>query len=131
MSQSPGRKRRFLSLGALNVLLTNLILQALLLVLSTGLATLLSQLVNVALGFVLYGRWVFRVERLQKRAALRYGLLALCLWWGNWLGINGLAGLGWSRNLAALALVPGLAAVSYAVQKVLVFPPAAQPSVLK
>ena len=73
MSHVPGRKRRFLSFGALNVLLTNLLLQVLLLVLSTGLATLLSQLVNVALGFVLYGRWVFRVERLQKRAALRYG----------------------------------------------------------
>jgi putative flippase GtrA len=131
MPQSPGRKRRFLSLGALNVLLTNLLLQALLLVLPTGLATLLSQLVNVALGFVLYGRWVFRVERLQKRAALRYGVLALCLWWANWFGISWLAELGWSRNLGALVLVPFLAAVSYAAQKVFVFPSAAQASVLK
>ena len=130
MSHVPGRKRRFLSFGALNVLLTNLLLQALLLVLSTGLATLLSQLVNVALGFVLYGRWVFLVERLQKRAALRYGVLAVCLWWANWLGISWLADQGWARNLAALALVPFLAGVSYAAQKFVVFRPAAERGVL-
>ena len=121
--QSPtsGRKRRFLGYGALNVLLTNLLLQLLLLVLHTGLATLLSQLLNVGLGFVLYGKKVFRVERLQKRAALRYGLLALLLWWANWAGITGLAGWGLQRNLAALALVPVLAALSYVLQKAVVF----------
>jgi hypothetical protein len=121
--QSPtsGRKRRFLGYGALNVLLTNLLLQLLLLVLHTGLATLLSQLLNVGLGFVLYGKKVFRVERLQKRAALRYGLLAVLLWWANWAGITGLAGWGLQRNLAALALVPVLAAVSYSAQKWVVF----------
>ena len=121
--QSPtsGRKRRFLGYGALNVLLTNLLLQLLLLVLHTGLATLLSQLLNVGLGFVLYGKKVFRVERLQKRAALRYGLLAVLLWWANWAGITGLASWGLQRNLAALALIPLLAAVSYSAQKWVVF----------
>jgi len=121
--QSPtsGRKRRFLGYGALNVLLTNLVLQLLLLALHTGLATLLSQLLNVGLGFVLYGKKVFRVERLQKRAAVRYGLLALLLWWANWAGITGLAGWGLQRNLAALALVPVLAAFSYTAQKWVVF----------
>ena len=121
--QSPtsGRTRRFLGYGALNVLLTNLLLQLLLLVLHTGLATLLSQLLNVGLGFVLYGKKVFRVERLQKRAALRYGLLAVLLWWANWAGITGLAGWGLQRNLAALALIPLLAAVSYSAQKWVVF----------
>jgi putative flippase GtrA len=121
--QSPtsGRKRRFLGYGALNVLLTNLVLQLLLLALHTGLATLLSQLLNVGLGFLLYGKKVFRVERLQKRAALRYGLLAVLLWWANWAGITGLAGWGLQRNLAALALVPLLAAVSYTAQKWMVF----------
>jgi len=91
------------------------------LVLHTGLATLLSQLLNVGLGFVLYGKRVFRVERLQKRAALRYCLLALVLWWANWAGITGLAGWGLQRNLAALLLVPVLAGLSYVIQKFLVF----------
>jgi len=118
---SGGRKRRFLGYGALNVLLTNLVLQGLLLVLHTGLATLLSQLLNMGLGFVLYGKRVFRVERLQKRAALRYGLLAVVLWWANWAGITGLVGWGLQRNLAALLLVPVLAGLSYVIQKSLVF----------
>ena len=116
-----GRKRRFLGYGALNVALTNGALQGLLLVMATGWATLLSQLLNVALGFVLYGKKVFRVERLQKRAALRYGLLAVLLWWANWAGISGLAGWGLQRNLAALAMIPLLAAVSYSAQKWVVF----------
>ncbi|MGA1013418.1 GtrA family protein, partial [Vulcanococcus sp.] len=126
-----GRKRRFLGYGALNVLATNLVLQGLLLVLGTGLATFLSQLLNVGLGFVLYGKRVFRVERLQKRSALSYALMALGLWWCNWAGISLLAGWGLSRNLAALLLIPVLAALSYTVQKLVVFRQAPGEPVLK
>jgi hypothetical protein len=126
-----GRKRRFLGYGALNVLATNLALQGLLLVLGTGLATFLSQLLNVGLGFVLYGKRVFRVERLQTRSALSYALMALGLWWCNWAGISLLAGWGLSRNLAALLLIPVLAALSYTVQKLVVFRPAPGEPVLK
>ena len=46
MPQPTGRKRRFLGYGALNVALTNLVLQGLLVVMATGWATLLSQLLN-------------------------------------------------------------------------------------
>ena len=131
MLKGSGRKRRFLGYGALNVLATNLVLQGLLLVLGTGLATFLSQLLNVALGFVLYGKRVFRVERLQKRSALSYALMALGLWWCNWAGISLLAGWGLSRNLAALLLIPVLAALSYTVQKLVVFRQASCEPVLK
>ena len=121
MLKGSGRKRRFLGYGALNVLATNVVLQGLLLVMGTGLATFLSQLLNVGLGFVLYGKRVFRVERLQKRSALSYALMALFLWWCNWAGIDWLADLGLGRNLAALMLIPVLAALSYAVQKLVIF----------
>jgi len=131
MLKGTGRKRRFLGYGALNVLATNLVLQGLLLVLGTGLATFLSQLLNVGLGFVLYGKRVFRVERLQKRSALFYALMALGLWWCNWAGISLLAGWGLSRNLAALLLIPVLAALSYTVQKLVVFRQAPGEPVLK
>lgn len=126
-----GRKRRFLGYGALNVLATNLVLQGLLLVLGTGLATFLSQLLNVGLGFVLYGKRVFQVDRLQKRSALSYALMALGLWWCNWAGIRLLGGWGLSRNLAALLLIPVLAALSYTVQKLVVFRQAPGEPVLK
>lgn len=121
---SSGRKRRFLVYGVLNVGATNLLLQLLLSVpLATGLATLLSQLLNLALGYVLYGTRVFQVDRLRRRSAAAYGGLAVFLWWCNWGGIQGLAALGWPRNWAALALVPVLAALSYLLQKTLVFRP--------
>jgi putative flippase GtrA len=132
MLKGTGRKRRFLGYGALNVLVTNLVLQLLLWLFPAGelwlaAATLLSQSVNVALGFVLYGKKVFRVDRLQKRSAARYLLMALLLWWANWAGISGLAAWGLSRNLAALLLIPVLAAASYTLQKLVVFrqPPTA------
>ena len=85
----------------------------------------------MGLGFVLYGKRVFRVERLQKRSALSYALMALCLWWCNWAGISVLAGWGLSRNLAALLLIPVLAALSYTIQKLVVFRQAAFEPVLK
>ena len=121
-----GQKRRFLAFGILNVAITSGMLQALLAFnLATGLATLLSQLCNFGLGYVLYGTQVFRVQRLQFRSAATFGLLALLLWWGNWVGIQALAQFGWSRQLAALALIVPLAAISYGAQKLLVF---AEPS---
>ena len=131
MLKGSGRKRRFLGYGALNVLATNVVLQGLLLVVGTGLATFLSQLLNVGLGFVLYGKRVFQVERLQKRSALSYAVMALCLWWCNWAGISVLAGWGISRNMAALLLIPVLAALSYTVQKLVVFRQATVEPVLK
>jgi hypothetical protein len=131
MLKGSGRKRRFLGYGALNVLATNMVLQGLLLVMGTGLATFLSQLLNVGLGFVLYGKRVFRVERLQKRSALSYAVMALCLWCCNWAGISWLARWGLSRNLAALLLIPVLAALSYTVQKLVVFRQSAVQPVLK
>ena len=131
MLKGSGRKRRFLGYGALNVLATNVALQGLLLVMGTGLATFLSQLLNVGLGFVLYGKRVFRVERLQKSSALSYAVMALSLWWCNWAGISWLARWGLSRNLAALLLIPVLAALSYTVQKLVVFRQAAVEPVLK
>jgi len=118
-----GRKRRFLLFGVVNVLLTNGALLLLLHLVTIGLATFLSQLLNLVLGYWLYGKRVFRVERFALRSAGAYGGLAASLWLLNWLGIRLLSGAGLPRGWAALALVPLLAALSYGVQKTLVFGP--------
>jgi len=57
--------------------------------------------------------------------------LALLLWWANWAGISLLSGWGLSRNLAALLLIPLLAAVSYTAQKLVVFRQPAPAAVLE
>lgn len=118
-----GRKRRFLFYGLLNVALTNALLQILLRLLSIGLATLLSQFLNVGLGYVLYGKKVFAVKRLHATSAAIYGMMAVGLWLINWAGIHQLSHWGLSRGMAALLLIPVLALISYGVQKTLVFPP--------
>lgn len=117
-----GAKRRFITFGICNLACSNGLLQILLACnLATGLATLLSQVFNASLGYVLYGTQVFRVTRLDKYSASTYSTLAILLWIANWSGINSLRILGWSRQTAALALIPILGAVSYIIQKQLVF----------
>ncbi|MEB3302860.1 MAG: hypothetical protein VKN56_12910 [Cyanobacteriota bacterium] len=116
-----GRKRRFLLLGSLNVLLTNLVLQGLLLILPIGLATLLSQAVNMGLGYYLYGKGVFRVSGLTRRSAVGYAFMSFFLWWLNWCGISLMAGNGIGKSLAALIMVPILPIISFPIQKHLVF----------
>ncbi len=118
-----GRKRRFLLFGVVNVLLTNGALLLLLHLVTIGLATFLSQLLNVVLGYWLYGTRVFRVKRFAWRSAGAYGGLALTIWLLNWLGIRLLAGAGLPRTWSAVAMIPLLAALSYGVQKTLVFRP--------
>lgn len=54
-------------------------------------------------------------------AALLYVVLALLLWWLNWVGINWLSSFGTSKNLTALMLIPFLAAFSYAMQRSFTF----------
>jgi len=116
-----GRKRRFLLYGGLNVLITNAALQLLLPWLPIGLATFLSQLINFGLGYVLYGKGVFRVDRLGRRSAAAYGLVSALVWGVNWGGIRLLSGEGVNRNLAALLLVPVLPVISFSLQKRFVF----------
>jgi hypothetical protein len=118
-----GRKRRFLFYGLLNVALTNALLQLFLRLLPIGLATLLSQLLNVGLGYVLYGKKVFRVRRFHAASAAAYGFMAVGLWLINWAGIHQLSQWGMGRGVAALLLIPVLALISYGVQKTLVFRP--------
>lgn len=115
-----GRRRRFLAYGTLNVAITNACLQLLLLIAPIGLATLCSQLVNFSLGYVLYGRSVFRVA-LGRRSAAAYGLVTALLWGLNWGGILLLSVAGLGRNLAALLMVPILPLISYGLQRRYVF----------
>jgi hypothetical protein len=119
---SGGRKRRFLLYGTLNVLITNTFLQGMLIVFPTGAATMFSQLINMSLGYYLYGKGVFQVSRFTRRSAVGYILMALFLWWLNWFGIVFLAATGISKNLAALLLIPVLPLISYGIQKLFIFP---------
>ena len=119
-----GQKRRFGAAGIINVLLTNLVLQALLAsnVVSVAAGTLISQAINACLGYAIYGKMVFKAKGLRNhRPLLRYLLLMVGMWLLNSVSIGAGEALGINRNIAAAAMIPILAVLSFISQKYWVF----------
>lgn len=119
-----GQKRRFGAAGLLNVLITNAVLQILLAsnLVAVTMATLISQAINTGLGYAIYGKLVFKAKGLRHhRPLLRYLLLMTAMWLLNAAGIEAGASIGIQKNLAAAALIPCLAVISFGAQKYWVF----------
>ena len=114
-------KRLFLSFGIFNFLITNFVLQVLLLLIPTILATVISQLVNLILGYYLYGKKVFTVNTLTKKQLLKYFFLSTIVWNLNWISIERISSTGLSKNIASLIMIIPLAIFSYIFQKYLIF----------
>ena len=115
------KKVLFLIYGLLNVFITNLLLQILLLFFPIFFATLISQIFNLNFGFYIYGLKVFKVKFFGKKIYLKYLFLHLFMWILNWFFINFIYSFNISKNLAALFVVPFLALISYVYQKNIVF----------
>ena len=116
-----GKKRLFLLFGICNFLITNVTLQILLLFNPIFVSTILSQIVNISLGFYFYGKKVFKFKKFTMTAINRYLLLALFLWISNTFFIKFLNNYGFNKNLAAILVVPFLASSSYYFQKKFIF----------
>jgi putative flippase GtrA len=77
---------------------------------------------NGTIGYLLYGKWVFRARDLRDRKqVLRYGLTQGILWTLNWGAIAAGASSGMNRNLTAALAIPALALISYLAQKYWIF----------
>ena len=116
-----GRKRLFLLYGTTNFLITNSILQLLLLIIPIFLATIISQITNLLVGFYLYGKKVFKLNNLTYRELRKYCLLASFNWTVNYLLIRLLYEYGINKNLAAILTIPFLVLISYYFQKKYIF----------
>ena len=116
-----GEKRLFLSFGIFNFLITNLVLQCLLLLIPISLATVISQLVNLIVGYYLYGKKVFKFTMLSKFVFLRYLFLAFILWIFNFGLIQYFFNNGFNKNITAIFVIPFLVIISYLSQKYFVF----------
>ena len=114
-------KKLFIFFGVLNVFFTNIILQITLTFFSIVVATFLSQLFNLNFGYYIYGKKVFKVNKLKKSYFINYLILNIFLWNINWCIISFLTIFNISKNISALALVPFLALLSYLYQKYVVF----------
>ena len=123
-TNSFGFKRRFFVAGVANIFLTNIILQLLLFseLVSIGGCTLISQLFNGLVGYMIYGKFVFASQALRTFSKpVRYLGLMTSLWLLNWTGIYVLQGLNVSKNAGGLLMIIPLAAYSYTLQRRWVF----------
>ena len=116
-----GEKRLFLSFGIFNFLITTFVLQVLLLLIPTILATVIAQLVNLILGYYLYGEKVFKFRRLSKFIFFKYLFLAFILWILNFGLIQYFFYEGFNKNLTAILIIPIMVLISYLSQKYFVF----------
>ena len=116
-------KKRYLFIifGSINVLLTNIIIQILLVFIKPIFSTLIGQIFNFVFGFYFYGKNVFKVGSLKKSHFKKYIFLNISIWNINWIIISYLNTFGFSKNIIALFLIPPLALISYFSQKYFVF----------
>ena len=118
---SQGRKRLFLFYGIANFLITNSVLHLLLLVMPIFLATIVSQITNLMIGFYLYGKKVFKMKNLTYKELNKYILLASLNWTLNYVSIRFMYENGINKNLAAVLTIPFLVLISYSFQKKYIF----------
>ena len=116
-----GRKRLFLFYGIANFLITNSVLHILLLVIPIFLATIVSQITNLVIGFYLYGKKVFKMNNLTYKELRKYILLASFIWILNYASIRFMYSIGINKNLAAIFTIPFLVLISYFFQKKYIF----------
>ena len=119
--KSGGEKRLFFTFGIFNFLITNFVLQVLLFLIPTILATVISQLVNLIIGYYLYGKRVFKFKKLSKVIFLKYLLLAFILWILNFGLIQYFFYYDFNKNITAIFIIPLLVLISYMAQKYFVF----------
>ena len=115
------QKRSFLGYGIINFIITNIFLQISLLIMPTLLATVLSQFINLIIGFYIYGKKVFKFRGLNERVFKKYLLLAIILWLLNFSIIQLFFYYGINKNLTASVIIPLLVGISYLSQKNFVF----------
>tara|TARA_Y100000589_G_scaffold208783_1_gene196913 strand:- start:293 stop:679 length:387 start_codon:yes stop_codon:yes gene_type:complete len=115
------KKKLFIFYGLINTIFTNLLLQILLIFLSTVFSTFISQIFNLNFGYYLYTKKVFKVRVIKKKQYLKYLIMHFLIWNINWFCIDIINKIGFSKNLAALLMLPFLAVISYLCQNYIIF----------
>ena len=114
-------QKNFIKYGIINSLITISSLQILLLFIDVAIATFISQTINTTIGFFLYGKKVFRKNKIKLNIFISYIFLSLCIWIFNWFLIESLTILFKSKNLSALIIILPGSTLSYLGQKYFVF----------
>ena len=113
---------RFLVLGSLNFLITNILLQIMLLFFDVWLSTALSQIFNSFFGFLIYSRFVFNNKNFEILRIQRFVILSIFSYSLNSFSITYLSLIyNYSKNLSALIILPFLTIFSYLAQRFFIF----------
>ena len=112
----------FLILGFCNFLITNLILQFFLIFTPVLISTFIGQLANLVLGYIFFGKFIFKANIEDKKYILKYSLLALFSWQINSFCIIFLLNFySLGKNISALIMIIPLASFSFILQKYFIF----------
>ena len=98
-----------------------MVLHLLLLVIPIFSATIVTQIVNLIIGFYVYGKKVFKMKILTYRELGKYILLASLNWILNYVSIIFMYENGIQKNLAAIFALPFIVLISYFFQRKYVF----------
>ena len=117
-------KRKFIFFGFVNVLISNLFLQLLLLInfIPISISTLLFILFNAILGYFLYGKFVFKISNIiNKNYIYKYSFTLML----SWILLNSIISYASifkiSPNLSSVIMIPFLAIYSFLMQKYWIF----------
>ena len=115
-------KIRFIILGLLNIFITNIILQIIILLLPLWISTFLSQMFNLIFGFFIYSKLVFNLRKNKLNSFLKYFLFSIFIWNFNALLISGMNYyLNINVRISAFLTIPLLAILSFYFQKKIIF----------
>ncbi len=115
-------KFRFIIFGLLNILITNIFLQIIILLLPLWISTFLSQMFNVILGFLIYSNFVFNFRRKPLVNFIKYFLFSILIWNLNaFLILKMNTHLNINIRISALLTIPLLALLSFYFQKKIIF----------
>lgn len=121
MKSFNSEKKLFILIGFVNFLVFNIVLQLSLLLMPIFFATIISQLVNLIIGYFLNGKKVFKFKKLNKTIFKKYLQLSISSWLLNFVLIQSFNNLGANKNIVALVILPLLVLFSYLSQKYYVF----------
>lgn len=115
---------KFIFFGILNVILSNLFLQILLFLnfIPIDISTFIYIIFNALFGYLIYGKFVFRVVQIIKiKYMIKYSLSLLISWIILNTAIYQFLKINISPNISSIIMIPFLTSYSFLIQKFWIF----------
>ena len=115
------QRKKFLMNAIYVWISTQLSLQIFLIFFPIAIATLISQIIYIFLGYSLYSQKVFKIKIYKKYTPLKFIIFSIILWLINSTGIYFINIFIDNKNISAILVIPFIALISYTIQKKYIF----------